>query len=165
MRAEEGSFEVKEDRNGGRYFLHRLTAGTTRVSAVPAELIGIEPQRADPDTLNKIYAAFLARLKLSECHRKNLGLRGLTDEVIDRNGYKTLSTQGRARIAGDLHVRFGEKLLGVPGFVFKEGDRGRYITVRGPAGVIVPVRDLAGRIIALKARGDGQAANGPKYVY
>jgi hypothetical protein len=165
MRVEEGSFKVKEDRNGGRYFLHRLADGPRLDSLPLRNPTDAEPKRADADTLNQVYTAFLARLSLSKSHRENLLARGLADEAIDRNGYKTLPIQGRARIAGALGERFGDQLLRVPGFVVKDRDGGRYLTVRGPGGIVVPVRDLAGRILALKVRGDGQRDCGPRYVY
>jgi hypothetical protein len=35
MHVEEGSFKAKEDRNGNRYFLHRLTDNTSFAPAIP----------------------------------------------------------------------------------------------------------------------------------
>jgi len=164
MRVETGCFRVKEGRDGSTVYLHRLTSDPqSRTSIPPAG--GIEPQRADADTLNEIYSAFLAQLTLGKAHRENLVARGLSDEAIDRNGYKTLPIGGRTRIAAELRERFGDKVLRVPGFVVKEGDNGRYVTVRGPAGMVVPVRDPASRIVALKVRRDGPTDAGSRYVY
>jgi hypothetical protein len=165
IRIEHGSFKAKDDRNAGRYFLHRLSTNSTLDSTISVGSVAAGPQRASADILNEVYVAFLAHFKLSENHRENLRRRGLTDEVIDRNSYKTLPIHGRARIARDLHERFGDKLLRVPGFAFKQGDSGRYLTVFGPASMVVPVRDLSKRIVALKVRRDASAANGAKYVY
>jgi hypothetical protein len=165
MRIEEGCFKIKEDRSGGRYFLHRLADGPHRNTDWSTSAAGAGPQRADADTLNEVYAAFLSQLALNKSHRENLLRRGLSDETIERNGYKTLPLQGRARIATQLRERFGDQVLRVPGFVVKEGDRGRYLTVRGPAGIVVPVRNLAGHIVALKVRRDGPGDGGSRYVY
>ena len=53
-------------------------------------------------------------------------------------------------------------VLRIPGFVVKDGKSGPYLTLRGQAGLIVPCRDRAGRIVALKVRrddvGEGQSA-------
>jgi hypothetical protein len=165
MRVEEGSFKVKEDRNGGRYFLHRLAGGPHLDSPSPLSPTGAAPQRAEADTLDAVYSAFLARLPLNTPHREDLLQRGLSEEAIERNRYKSLSVQGRPRIARELHERFGETLLRVPGFVVKEGDGRRYLSIRGPAGIVVPVRDLTGHIVALKVRCDAPGEGGAKYVY
>jgi hypothetical protein len=164
MRVEAGSFKAKEDRAGARYFLHRLVDGPRQHSVALRTAAGAEAPRADADTLNAVYAAFLSHLTLTKTHRENLLQRGLSDEVIDRNGYKTLPIQGRARIARALQEQFGDQLLRVPGFVIKDRNGDRYLTVRGPAGLVIPVRDLAGRIVALKIRRD-DPVSGSRFVY
>src|SRR5262249_51780807 len=80
-------------------------------------------------------------------------------------GYRTLPGQGRPRIAKGLRERFGDKLLRVPSFVVKDGRAGRYLTLCGPAGLVVPCRDRAGRVVALKVRRDEAGGRGPRYVY
>ncbi len=164
MRVEDGSFRSKEDSNGARYFLHRLADGP-RPEAAPTPRPGPEAKRADADTLHEVYSALLARLPLSKAHREALQRRGLTDEVIDKAGYGTLSRQGRPRVVRELRERFGDKLLRVPGVVVKEGPSGHYLTLRGPVGLIVPCRDRTGRIIALKVRRDDADEKNRRYVY
>jgi hypothetical protein len=164
MRVEEGSFRSKQDQGGGHYHLHRLADGPRLDADVPPPP-GPEAKRADADTLHEVYSALLARLALGKSHGNALHRRGLGDDAIDRGGYRTLPAQGRPRIVRDLHERFGDKLLRVPGFVVKEGQPGRYLTLRGPAGLLVPCRDRAGRILALKARRDDAGQGGPRYVY
>src|SRR5438045_1261756 len=61
MRVEDGCFRSKEDRNGGRYFLHRLAEGPRREADLPPQPAP-QAQRADADTLHEIYSALLARL-------------------------------------------------------------------------------------------------------
>ena len=65
MRTEAGCFKVKEDRNGGRYFLHRLADGPRSDTVPPTRPAGAESKRADAHTLNEVYGAFLAQLALS----------------------------------------------------------------------------------------------------
>jgi hypothetical protein len=55
-------------------------------------------------------------------------------------------------------------LLSVPGLHVHSSQNGQYLTFGGPAGLVVPVRDLAGRVVALKVRRDTQD-DGPKYLY
>jgi hypothetical protein len=55
-------------------------------------------------------------------------------------------------------------LLSVPGLQLRSRQNGQYLSFGGPAGLLVPVRDLAGRVVALKVRRDAKD-NGPKYLY
>jgi hypothetical protein len=164
MRVEPGCFKSREDRNGARFYLHRLKDGP-RPDEAPPPPSGPGPKRADPDTLHTVYSELLGRLTLSEAHREAQRERGLTDEAIDRAGYRSLPGQGRPRIVRELRERFGDIILRVPGFVVKEGRSGRYPTLRGPAGLLVPCRDRAGRIVALKVRRDEVKEGGSRYVY
>lgn len=165
MRAEEGSFRTKQDSNGAPYYLHRLD-GRADTPAPRVAPPGVPtPTRADPDTLHGVYSAILAGLPLHKRHRENLRQRGLPDDRIDQGGYGTLPQQGRARLVARLSERFGDGLLGVPGVVVREGDSGRYRTLAGPVGLLVPVRDRAGRIVAVKVRRDTTDGKAGRYVY
>jgi hypothetical protein len=116
--------------------------------------------------LHRVYSALQAALTLSKPHREALRRRGLSDTEIDHRGYRTLPIQGRARHANELRERLGNALLSVPGFVVKAGTGGRpYVTIAGAAGLLIPVRDPAGRIIALKSRSDNPGPNGCRYSY
>jgi hypothetical protein len=165
MRVEAGCFKSKVDKNGAPYYLHRLTDIPRAGTCEPPRRPGPDAMRADADTLHTVYSELLGRLTLSKVHREAMHCRGLTEEAIERNGYKTLPIQGRPRIVRDFRERFGDKLLSVPGIIIKEGPSGRYFTVRGPAGLIVPCRDRAGRIVALKVRRDNAGESGPRYFY
>lgn len=61
--------------------------------------------------------------------------------------------------------RVGEaQALGVPGFHRKEESGRSWYSLAGYPGVLVPCRDINGRIVALKVRRDG-AFEGPRYTY
>jgi hypothetical protein len=164
MRVDAGCFRAREGRDGSKVYLHRLADAPRAGTEIP-QLPAAQAKRADPDTLHAVYSAVLEHLPLSQRHREALQRRGLPDSAIDRGRYRTLPRQGRPRIVRDLRERFGDKLLRVPGFVTKEGRSGRYLTLRGPAGLIVPCRDHGGRIIALKVRRDDAGEGGPRYLY
>lgn len=164
MRVQEGSFKSREGRDGSTVYLHRLVGGPRRDADLPAAP-GPEAKRASADTLHAVYSDLLARLTLAQAHREGLRARGLADEAIDRGGYRTLPGQGRPRLVRGVRERFGDQVLSVPGFVVKEGRTGSYVTLRGPAGLVVPCRDRAGRIVALKMRRDDAGEGGPRYVY
>jgi Domain of unknown function (DUF3854)/Domain of unknown function (DUF927) len=164
MRVSEGSFKSKEDRNGTVYYLHRLADCPRPDAPRPPRSPSPGAKAADADAAHEIYSALLERLALSEAHRENLRRRGLTDDAIQRLGYRSIPARRRSRIVKGLRERFGDRLLRVPGFVAKEGQSGRYVTLNGPAGLVVPCRDRAGRVVALKVRRD-DAEGGPRYVY
>jgi hypothetical protein len=159
----EGAFKTKETAAGKAHY-HRLDGCTAAAPPPlpPRPLLGFP--RAEADDLHAAYSALLEALSLSEGHRSALEARGLDGDAIARGQYRSLPAQGRSRIAGRLQERFGEKLARVPGFVVKDGQRGPYLTIAGKAGLLVPCRDLAGRIMALKVRADTVGKSG-RYSY
>jgi hypothetical protein len=124
----------------------------------PGVLVG---EVAGPDVRHEVYGQLLDLLPLADRHRQALRGRGLGEAHIDRAGYRTLERFALHQAVGRLKLRFDEAtLLGVPGFR-RRHDRVRFGDVEG---LLVPVRDLEGRIVALKIRRDG-GDDGPKYVW
>ena len=79
--------------------------------------------------------------------------RGLNDEVIQQNLYRTTPAGGYEAIAKQLLLE-GHYLAGVPGFYRKEGIWTYCGTRRG---ILLPVRDYFGRIQGIKVRLDNVA--------
>ncbi|MBL8793688.1 MAG: hypothetical protein JNM56_07280 [Planctomycetia bacterium] len=124
--------------------------GTTSSSA--------RPDKANADLCDRAYFLLLKQLPLADEHVAALRRRGLSDVEIEKEQYRTLRNTDRGRAAKAVHQELGDAVFTVPGFV--EGDFG--ITLQGDAtGIVVPVRDLEGHIVALKVR---RAAE-PKYLY
>jgi hypothetical protein len=166
MRVAGGAFKIGEQKDGARYHLHRIAGANRRDPAPPPPPTGPETPRAEPGVLHGIYTALLARLQLSKAHREALRRRGLGDAEIDRRDYRSLSVGGRSRLARELRELFGDQLLSVPGFVVRSRQDGsHYFTIAGAAGLLVPVRDLAGRVVALKVRADDPRPGQPRYSY
>ena len=117
---------------------------------------------------SRVYVALLAELSLDVAHGINLGRRGMSDEEVRRRMYRSLPDPLRRQDVARRLVRwFGEDLLAqVPGLVRRTSQRtGRpYWTIGGPPGMLVPVRDLHGRIVAMQARRDEQG-DGPRYLW
>lgn len=125
---------------------------------VSVPVVQATTDKIDADLCHRAYESLLRNLPLEDAHRAGLRGRGLDDKEIDRRGYRTLRNVHRGRAAQAAHVRLGDDVLAVPGFV--RGDYG--VTLQGDStGLLVPVRDLQGRIQALKIRREGD----PKYVY
>ena len=124
----------------------------------------------DPDTAawrDRGYRAVLGGLSLTAAHRAGLRARGLTDDDIDRAGYRT-AAQLVLDQPDDLA---GAAVPAVPGLWQRKRGHRRYDVALGPfapetivpaAGFYVPVRDPAGRIVHhVLARDDRD----PKYQW
>jgi hypothetical protein len=98
-----------------------------------------------------VYSALSELLTLSDAHRENLRARGLSDERIERNGYRTLPEAPRSRLilAGMLSRFYG--LGDVPGFYSRADGRS---SLAGAPGLLIPYRDVSGMIQGLQIRLD-----------
>ena len=99
---------------------------------------------------HEVYTAMLKFLPLYPLHLEDLKRRGLPEEVIKRNGYKSYPAVPalRRRVADALADRFD--LSGVPGFYVDKA--GKWSFAPYPDGYFVPVRDPAGRIQGCQIR-------------
>ena len=114
------------------------------------EPVSEECPLTDIDLRDATYQALLSQLTLASDHRANLLSRGLSTEVIERLNYKTTPFVGMNMIAKKL-LADGHYLAGVPGFYRKNGD---WTFVSERRGILIPVRDLQGRIQGLQIRRD-----------
>lgn len=105
----------------------------------------------DVDTRDETYRALLDKLSLASDHKENLLARGLTEDEIERRGYKTMPVAGNAILAKQL-LSEGKYLAGVPGF-YHETD-GRWSFVHERRGILIPARDPNGKIQGLQLRMD-----------
>lgn len=152
----------KETRDGVPFWVHRLDGDAWEPEALPPGSAAIA--RAEPRVLDAAYRALLGGLALSEGHRANLRARGLSDQRIDANGYRTLPVEGRAALARRVVDAVGDAARGVPGYRVAEGDGRAWASWGGAAGLLIPARDADGRVLALKIRRD-DATGGDRYRY
>ena len=115
----------------------------------------------DVDTRDATYSALLEKLSLAPDHRENLLLRGLKDDEIDELGYKTTPVLGYASIAAQLQAE-GLYLSGVPGFY--RSDDGTWTFIHEKRGILIPVRDVDGKIQGLQIRRDNVAKRKFRWV-
>jgi DNA primase len=126
----------------------------------PALPVTATQARASDDVLGQVYGALLATLSLSDRHRTQLRQRGLSDRDITWRGYRTLGQQGRAAVAKRLFDLFGpETCLAVPGLYVCEREGKCWWSLAGASGLVIPIRDDAGRIVALTMRSDDPDAD------
>ena len=161
----EGHPNVSDTKQAYREMMEYLEgsrpSGPSRFTARQIELPpSVETSRqASPEDLHRTYANLLSMLSLTSTHRQNLRDRGLPDEEINRLEYRSVPTVGQRKLAADL-LRRGCVLEGVPGFYLDERERWTLFTWK--SGIMMPERDLLGRIHGLQVRKD-QAAKSKCY--
>lgn len=163
-RVDTGAGIHKVDKAGADYWLYHLDGRTPSRHSI-FELPS-QPciERAEPAALAQVYRVLLATLLLSSTHWQALHQRGLADVVIFRRQYRTLPLTGRAALAKRIVEQVGAEVCAqVPGFYIAERDRQRWWSLAGVSGLLIPVRDPEGRIVALKVRAD-DPGDGPKYT-
>lgn len=98
-----------------------------------------------------VYKRLLELLTLSDIHLYNLKKRGLSLQAIEKNAYRSipLLTEVRQAVVKKLSNEF--KLNGIPGFY--TGSDG-YWDMYCKSGILIPVRDMGGRIQGLQLRLD-----------
>lgn len=100
---------------------------------------------------HQIYSEMLDYLTLLPKHKENLLERGLSEERIERNQYRSMPETGRGRrLLASLLRANGHDLMGLPGFRTYYGEW----TISGPGGFLIPVRNKDGLIQGLKIRLD-----------
>ena len=133
----------------------------SRVYPLPSQPVP-QTQERTPRALEErhaVYSEMLSFLTLSEKHRENILERGLSDERIERNGYRSMPETPQARRLLAKLVGSSHDLLGIPGFY----TRNDQWTVAGPNGFLIPVRNQDGLIQGLKIRLDDADKPGRKY--
>ena len=110
-----------------------------------------ECEMAPVETRDAVYRALLAKLTLAADHMENMLGRGLSETVISRSGYRTTPVFGHKTMAKQL-MESRLTLSGVPGFYRTEA--GEWTLVNENRGILIPVRDIQGRIQGLQIRRD-----------
>ncbi len=151
-----GAYRTKTDRNGREFYLHRL-GGEPVAAPLPVPSCGLP--RAEGAVLHRVYTRLLDCLTLMAGHRRQLRERGMSDDFINRAGYRSLTGPGRGDLLRRLSADFpAETLMGVPG-IWTDGER---LRLAGSPGLLIPVRDVAGNVQALCIRPD-EPGEGGKY--
>lgn len=109
---------------------------------------------------DRVYRALLNRLTLAPDHRENLLSRGLTDEAIERLGYKSTPVVGFHALAQSL-LDEGYTLFGVPGF-YRDKD-GRWTMAVWRRGILIP-GTYFGKIQGFQIRLDHKMKKGGKFL-
>ncbi len=152
-RLDTGTGQYRQDRNGADFWLYRLQGQG------PFDMDPWEPDPdtpcADENTRDKVYCSLLRLLNLNAEHRHALLQRGLSEDVIRTNDYRTYPAQGRSALVKALLEQFGEATLRtIPGAYVKTEDNHSWWSLAGAPGLLIPIRNWTGQVIALKVRAD-----------
>lgn len=116
----------------------------------------------DIDARHATYSALLGKLSLASDHMDNLLSRGLPPEAIRNLGYRTTPVIGMASVAKQLQDE-GLYLAGVPGF-YRNRENEQWTFIQPQRGILIPVRDMHGRIQGLQIRRDNVARRKFRWV-
>lgn len=132
-------------------------------SQEPVAPFGSEAAGIDWDLRDKVYRRFLFLQPLDKKDLTHLvKTRGFTREQCNHFGYVSWDSQFYSETTLNiLFDEFGESLFQVPGFVLRDtGEIGYWAEGKG---ILIPVRDLQNRVVALKVRGEREDSG--KYFY
>ena len=115
---------------------------------------------------NRFYQAMLGELTLSRDHYISLRRRGLSDEIIKKNGYKSYPAEADLeKVAMNAYKiakpRFGRNYM-VPG-AYKT-DHNTLSMVPLHSGILIPCRAMNGMITGFQIRND-DVSTGAKYIW
>ena len=108
------------------------------------------------------YNMLLEVSALSDKHKENLLSRGLSEEAIEKGGYKSFPQGSGIKIAQLLQEK-GCNLEGVPGFYVPEGGS-RFTLRETSSGILIPQRNSRGMIQGFQIRLDKVGANATRYI-
>ncbi len=158
----------KRTRDGVAYFVHQLNGAAPR--SEPESMHNhAHRDRAPVAVRDRAYRTVLAHLTLEAHDRDALLRRGLDAASIEANGYRTMPERDRAALARAVLEAVGETAAGgVPGIAWRTPDDGGargWWSFAGSPGVLIPVRDVEGHVVALKVRRRDPLGDGPRYLY
>ena len=132
-----------------------LTAPEYNVKELPEKTEIEQSALAAPQEIHQTFSMLLELLTLSPKHRKHLQeVRGLTDQQIDRLGYKSTPPFYLCRSLAEKLRSRGCKLEGVPGFYVGKDDKWTVNFNSITAGIIIPARGIDGMIRGAQIRLD-----------
>ena len=176
----------RERPNSGYEMAGNQQAGTgSPVSGTQTDLAGYErrgelktvqqAERASGQKIHQTLSLLLAMLPLQPAHRNHLHSpkRGLSDEQIDRIGFKSTPPPFLCRSITERLMKQGCKVEGVPGFYLDDSGRWTMNFYRKNAGILIPAVGYDGMIhglqilldIPLKQKDDPPDKAGAKYIW
>jgi len=162
---------VESDRPGrDDGFLHILSDRPDYIPRIitPQEEVATH-DRAPVEHRDEVHQDLLAVLDLKDRERKNLSERGMSEEATRENNYKSVPSRILADAIAEGLAEYHD-LRGVPGFYREEGNDGepgawRLNVNYWHQGLLIPVRDVEGRIEGFQIRRAEVKDDSPRYVW
>jgi hypothetical protein len=146
----------KKHRDGGATFVMENAVAASKPKPGSATSASVSSpssaaSRLAPADSDCAYSLLISKLSLNTLHRLALRKRGLNDEQIALREYRSMPTPyERSKIAAELATELGEIFQRVPGFGYVDGKPRLF----GASGLLIPIRNLAGQIVAMTVRAD-----------
>lgn len=112
---------------------------------------------------HQVYTAMLKNLELLPGHRDDLRRRGLSDEAIERIGFRSLSKYLDRNALPKKLITDGYDLRGIPGFGLENAKWA--LAGQKDSGYLIPLRNGSGMIQGFQIRYDHPSASNGKYGY
>ena len=134
-----------------------------------------QAERASDQEIHQTLSLMLSILPLQPIHRNHLcsSKRGLSDEEIDRLGFKSTPPPFLCRSITERLMKQGCKVEGVPGFYLDDNGRWTMNFYRKNAGILIPAIGFDGMVhglqilldTPLKQKDDPPDKDGAKYIW
>lgn len=116
---------------------------------------GTPSDRAPEQEIHRTLTALLSLLTLTPEHREHLrSVRGLTDEDIERFGFKSTPPSQKCRPLTESLIRQGCRVRGVPGFYVNDYGKWTVKFYTRTSGILIPLRGVDGLLHGLQIRLD-----------
>jgi hypothetical protein len=134
----------------------------------------LQAELASIQEIHQTLSLLLGMLTLSKKHREHLQIkRGLTDEQIDRLGYKSTPPFYLCRTLTEKLIQQNCTVQGVPGFYMNDDGKWTVNFNSITAGIIIPARGIDGMLrgaqirldVPLKDKDDPPEKDGVKYIW
>ena len=142
----------------------------------------MQSEVAEPEILDKVYRLFFKSGELTSDHMDYLIKRGISEEVIEKRGYKTFPTRHVISLGNEhksmpkgyrsfkdylkengLDMSVLEK---VPGFYQERQDDGSWKwTFSKNKGIMIPIKNALGQIIGIQIRRDKVNEGEKRYIW
>ena len=127
----------------------------------PVEIINAE--LADADVIDRTYQEMLSLLTLNDKHQEDLKKRGLTEEQIEIQRYRSVPLFGIKNMVQKL-LESGQTVKGVPGFYEDQDGKWTINFSSKNSGILIPIQSPEGKIQGFQIRLD-QVMEGRKYIW
>lgn len=120
-------------------------------------------QLASGEAIDRTYRRMLSMISLAQKHKEDLLARGLTEQQIDQQIYRSVPLFGIKKLAANLQHE-GCTVKGVPGFYLDDDERWTIHFTSNNSGILIPIVSMENRIQGFQIRLDHPTED-RKYIW